>query len=171
MRAQVSWMIATFDQAWRRCSSGCSTRAALSASTASIGIAVDCAVHGPVPAAHPEVHFVLDDMHSDTLIESITQGDADIAVGLHFDMPAHIDSRLITSDEIVVVVSPRHRWPSRPSCTGTISKTSRWRCCGGAIYDMITTVLREQGVHVNVPHNLSSIESLYALVHSDLKVG
>ncbi|MFC3217321.1 hypothetical protein ACFODQ_05720 [Comamonas sp. JC664] len=36
---------------------------------------------------------------------------------------------------------------------------------------MITTVLREQGVHVNVPHNLSSIESLYALVHSDLKVG
>ncbi|MFC3217320.1 LysR family transcriptional regulator substrate-binding protein [Comamonas sp. JC664] len=107
MRAQVSWMIATFDQAWRRCSSGCSTRAAIRI-TASIGIAVDCAVHGPVPAAPPEVHFVLDDMHSDTLIESITQGDADIAVGLHFDMPAHIDSRLITSDEIVVVVSPRH---------------------------------------------------------------
>ncbi|MEJ5150737.1 LysR family transcriptional regulator [Comamonas sp. MYb396] len=173
VRAQVSWMIATFDQGMEEMLQRLQHQ--------SHAIRIHC-----IPSAsqwiapymaqfqqrHPEVHFVLDDMHSDTLIESITQGDADIAVGLQFDTPSHIDSRLIATDEIMVVLSPRHPLAQQAKLHWHHLKDQPLAVLRrGNTYDMITTVLREQGVHVNVPHNLSSIESLYALVHSDLKVG
>lgn len=173
VRTQISWMINNFDQGLQDLLQGLQCQSHV--------IRIHC-----IPSASqwiapymaqfqqrfPEVHFQLDDMHSDTLEQSITQGDADIAVGLHFDMPPHIESRLITTDEIVVAVSKRHPMAQRSKLYWRDLKDQALVVLRrGNTYDMIASVLQEQGVDMNGPQNLSSIESLYAVVHSDLKIG
>ncbi|WP_312414846.1 LysR family transcriptional regulator [Comamonas sp.] len=173
VRAQVSWMIATFDQGMEDMHQRLQRQSQL--------IRVHCIPSasqwiaprmGRFQQRHPQVQFELDDMHSDTLAESITQGDADIAIGLHFDTPLHIDSRLITTDEMMVVVSQRHPLARLPKLYWKdLKDQSLVILRRGNTYDMVASALKEQGVEINGPQNLSSIESLYAVVHSDLKVG
>jgi DNA-binding transcriptional LysR family regulator len=173
VRAQVSWMIATFDQGMDDMLQRLQRRSHV--------IRIHC-----IPSAwqwiapymaqfqqhYPEVQFQMNDMHSDALAQSITQGDADIAVGVYFDAPAHIESRLITTDEILVAVSQRHplahqsrlHWYDLKDQSLVILRR-------GSTYDMIAATLQAQGVNMNTPQNLWSIESLYAVVHNDLKVG
>ena len=173
VRAQVSWMIATFDQGMEDMHQRLQRQSQL--------IRVHCIPSasqwiaprmGRFQQRHPQVQFELDDMHSDTLAESITQGDADIAVGLHFVTPLHIDSRLITTNEMMVVVSQRHPLARLPKLYWKdLKDQSLVVLRRGNTYDMVASALKEQGVEINGPQNLSSIESLYAVVHSDLKVG
>ena len=173
VRAQVSWMIATFDQDMEDMHQRLQRQSQL--------IRVHCIPSasqwiaprmGRFQQRHPQVQFELDDMHSDTLAESITQGDADIAIGLHFDTPLHIESRLITTDEMMVVVSQRHPLARLPKLYWKdLKDQSLVVLRRGNTYDMVASALKEQGVEINGPQNLSSIESLYAVVHSDLKVG
>ena len=173
VRAQVSWMIATFDQGMEDMHQRLQRQSQL--------IRVHCIPSasqwiaprmGRFQQRHPQVQFELDDMHSDTLAESITQGDADIAIGLHFDTPLHIDSRLITTNEMMVVVSQRHPLARLPKLYWKdLKDQSLVVLRRGNTYDMVASALKEQGVEINGPQNLSSIESLYAVVHSDLKVG
>ena len=173
VRAQVSWMIATFDQGMEDMLQRLQHQSHV--------IRIHC-----IPSAsqwiapymaqfqerYPEVQFQLDDMHSDTLAQSISQGDADIAVGLYFDAPAHVELRLVTSDEIVVAVSKHHPLAQQNKLYWRdLKDQSLVVLRRGGTYDMIAGVLQEQGVDVNGPQNLLSIESLYAVVHSDLKIG
>ncbi|QMV71874.1 LysR family transcriptional regulator [Comamonas piscis] len=173
VRAQVSWMIATFDQGMDDMLQRLQHRSHV--------IRIHCipsALQWIAPymakfqAHYPEVQFQMDDMHSDTLAQSITQGDADIAVGLHFDTPAHIDSRLIATDEILVAVSERHPLAQHATLYWRdLKDQSLVVLRRGSTYEMIAATLKAQGVNMNTPQNLWSIESLYAVVHNDLKVG
>lgn len=173
VRAQVSWMIATFDQGMDDMLQRLQHRSHV--------IRIHCipsALQWIAPymakfqAHYPEVQFQMDDMHSDTLAQSITQGDADIAVGLHFDTPAHIDSRLIATDEILVAVSERHPLAQHAKLYWRdLKDQSLVVLRRGSTYEMIAATLQAQGVNMNTPQNLWSIESLYAVVHNDLKVG
>lgn len=173
VRAQVNWMIATFDQGMDDMLQRLQHRSHV--------IRIHC-----IPSAlqwiapymaqfqqtYPEVQFQMEDMHSDTLAQSITQGDADIAVGVHFDTPAHIDSRLITTDEILVAVSERHPLAQQSKLHWRdLKDQSLVVLRRGSTYDMIAATLQAQGVNINSPQNLWSIESLYAVVHNELKVG
>lgn len=173
VRAQVSWMIATFDQGMDDMLQRLQRQ--------SHQIRIHC-----IPSAlqwiaphmaqfqqrYAQVQFQIDDMHSDALADSITQGDVDIAIGLHFNTPSHIESRLVTTDDIVVAVSPRHKLAQQPKLHWCDLKDQPLVVLRrGNTYDMITAVLREQGVDTHGAQKLSSLESLYAMVHSDLKVG
>lgn len=173
VRAQVNWMIATFDQGMQDMHQRLQHRSQV--------LRIHC-----IPSAlqwiapfmaqfqqrYPEVQFQMEDMHSDVLAESIKHGDADIAVGLHLDTPMCIESRLILTDEIMAVVSQRHPLAQlRKLHWHDLKDQSLVVLRRGNTYDMIAAVLLEQGVNMNAPQNLMSIESLYALVHSHLKVG
>jgi LysR family carnitine catabolism transcriptional activator len=173
VRSQVNWIIATFDQGLQDMLKRLQYQSHV--------IRVHCipsfwqwiAPHmARFQQLHPEVHFRLDDKHSDDLLEAMLQGHIDIAVGPQCHPPADIDSRLIRTDEILIAISKRHSL-TRQSKLHWLDLRDQALVVlqRGSAYESIASLLQEQGLDVNRHQNLSSIESLYAMVHNNLKIG
>lgn len=173
VRTQVSWMIATYNEGMQDMMQRLQHQNHV--------IRIHCipsfwqwlAPHmAQFQQRYPEVHFHLDDKHCDAVFQSLVQGDTDIAVGLQFSAAPDIDSRLISTDDILIAVSKQHPLAHRSRLYWLDLKDQPLVVLQrGTTYKSIAGLLREQGMDVNSRQNLSSIESMYAMVHSDLKIG
>lgn len=171
VRTQVSWMISNFEQGITHIQQQLQSR--------NHAIAIHCtpsALPWITPRmaeflhCHPEARFTLDDVHSDSLSTSITQGTVDIAVGLGCGTQPDIQSCVIASDEIVAVLSKHHPLAKRAKLQwNDLKDQALVMLQRGHSHGLIAPVLQERGL--GKPQKLLAIESLHAMVHSNLKIG
>lgn len=121
---------------------------------------------------HPMVLLQLQDMRNDDLVAAVSNGSADIGLGLEFTIPASIETRFVTEDEIMAVLPSDHRLAKRTELLWSdLSDEPLVILDRGSTHEMIVSVLEQQGVGVSHTETLSFTESLYALVRSGLRVG
>ena len=122
--------------------------------------------------SHPMVDLQLQDMRNDDLLTAVANGGADIGLGLEFTVPTAVDTQFVTEDEIMAVLPTNHRLSKQHELKWTdLSDEPLVILSRGSTYEMIVSVLEQQGVGVSHTETLSFTESLYALVRSGLRIG
>ncbi|MEG0919806.1 MAG: LysR family transcriptional regulator [Comamonas sp.] len=121
---------------------------------------------------HPMVDLKLQDMRNDDLLASVANGGADIGLGLEFTVPAAIDTQFVTEDDVMAVVPAGHRLAKQTELKWTdLSDEPLVVLARGSTYEMIASMLEQQGVGISHTETLSYTESMYALVRSGLRIG
>jgi DNA-binding transcriptional LysR family regulator len=122
--------------------------------------------------SHPMVDLQLQDMRNDDLLAAVANGGADIGLGLEFTVPTAVDTQFVTEDEIMAVLPADHRLSKQQELKWSdLSDEPLVILSRGSTYEMIVSVLEQQGVGVSHTETLSFTESLYALVRSGLRIG
>ncbi len=122
--------------------------------------------------AHPMVDLHLHDMRNEDLVASVANGGSDIGLGLEFTIPASVETHFVTEDEVMAVIPANHRLAQKPDLKWSeLSDEPLVVLARGSTYDMIASVLEQQGVGTSRTEIVSFTESLYAMAHSGLRIG
>lgn len=121
---------------------------------------------------HPMVDLKLQDMRNDDLLTAVANGGADIGLGLEFTVPPSVETRFVTEDEVMAVLPASHRLAKQSVLKWTdLSDEPLVVLARGSTYEMIASMLDQQGVGISHTETLSYTESMYALVRSGLRIG
>ncbi len=122
--------------------------------------------------SHPMVDLQLHDMRNDDLLASVANGSSDIGLGLEFTVPPSVETQFVTEDEVMAVIPAKHRLAQKADLRWSdLSDEPLVVLSRGSTYEMIVSVLEQQGVGTSHTETLSYTESLYALVQSGLRIG
>lgn len=122
--------------------------------------------------SHPMVDLQLQDLRNDDLLTAVANGGADIGLGLEFTMPPAVETHFVTEDEIMAVIPAGHRLAQKADLKWSdLADEPLVVLARGSTYEMIVSVLEQQGVGVSHTETLSYTESLYALAGSGLRIG
>ncbi len=121
---------------------------------------------------HPMVDLKIQDMRNDDLLASVANGGADIGLGLEFTVPAAVETQFVTEDEVMAVVPANHRLGKLSELKWTdLNDEPLAVLARGSTYEMIASVLEQQGVGISHTETLTYTESMYAMVRSGLRIG
>ena len=122
--------------------------------------------------SHPMVDLKIQDMRNDDLLTAVANGGADIGLGLEFTVPAAVETQFVTEDEVMAVVPANHRLGKHTELKWTdLSDEPLVVLARGSTYEMIVSVLEQQGVGISHTETLTYTESMYAMVRSGLRIG
>ena len=118
------------------------------------------------------VDLKIQDMRNDDLLASVANGGADIGLGLEFTIPATVETQFVTEDEVMAVVPANHRLAKLTELKwADLSDEPLSVLARGSTYEMIASVLEQQGVGIGYTETLTYTESMYAMVRSGLRIG
>ncbi|MEN5179818.1 LysR family transcriptional regulator [Comamonas sp. 4034] len=121
---------------------------------------------------NPMVDLQLQDLRNEDLLHSVANGGSDIGLGLEFTVPSTVDTQFVTEDEVMAVMPASHRLAKMPELRWTdLNDEPLVILSRGSTYEMIVSVLEQQGVGISHTETLTYTESLYALVRSGLRIG
>ena len=122
--------------------------------------------------SHPMVDLKIQDLRNDDLLASVANGGADIGLGLEFTIPATVETQFVTEDEVMAVVPANHRLAKLTELKwADLSDEPLSVLARGSTYEMIASVLEQQGVGIGYTETLTYTESMYAMVRSGLRIG
>jgi len=122
---------------------------------------------------YPEIKIDLTCGHSDELLAEIEARRLDLALLAHLPDDHNVEARIITTDELVVIVSPRHRLAHaghvRIKDLQEESIITEGSC--SPLHEQVIEVFRSHQTPLNVQVKSATIETVKQMVANDVGVG